>query len=103
MLFGSVPSPPRKPRSWTSTQSATQNAMPNHTAHRTSRGLPVRKMAPMAASAITTTRFTAKPLCAEKEPKSASSADRKCGWEVEDICWTMPARVPGWPLMTPFQ
>ena len=48
MLFGSVPSPPRKPRSWTSTQSARQNTMPNHTAYRTSRGRPVRKIAPIA-------------------------------------------------------
>ena len=60
MLFGSVPRPPRKPRSWTSTQSARQNTIPNHTAYLTSRGRPVRKAAPIAASAITTTRLTAK-------------------------------------------
>ena len=61
MLFGSVPRPPRNPRSWTSTQSARQNAIPDHIAYLTSRGRPVRKAAPIAASAITTTRLTAKP------------------------------------------
>ena len=95
MLLGSVPTPPRKPRSWTSTQSARQNAMANHSPYLTRRDRPVRKVAPSAASTITTTRFTAKPSLAANEPNRASSADRKCGWEVEDIDWTMPARVPG--------
>ena len=103
MLFGSVPSPPRKPKSWTSTQSARQNTRPNHTAYRTSRGRPVRNTAPIAASAITTTRFTAKPLLAANAPNLATSADSACGCGVEAICWTMPARVPGWPWPVPRQ
>ena len=85
MLFGSVPRPPRKPKSCTSTQSARQNTIPNPAAYLTSRGRPVRKIAPIAASAITTTRLTAKPLLAANEPKSASRADRKCGCGVPDI------------------
>ena len=85
MLFGSVPSPPRKPRSCTSTQSARPNTMPNHTAYRTSEGRPVRKIAPIAASTITTTRFTAKPLLAANDPKPDSQEDRKRGCGVEDI------------------
>jgi hypothetical protein len=103
MLFGSVPSPPRNPRSSTSTQSARQNTIPNHTAYLTSRGCPVRKITPIPASTITTTRFTAKPLLAVNDPKLDSSEERKCGWEVEDIVCTMPARVPGWPWMVPCQ
>ena len=103
MLFGSVPSPPRKPKSWTSTQSARQNTRPNHTAYRTSRGRPVRNTAPIAASAITTTRFTAKPLLAANEPNLATRADSACGCGVEDIDWTMPARVPGCPWPVPGQ
>ena len=85
MLFGSVPRPPRKPRSCTSTQSARQNTIPNQTAYLTSRARPVRKAVPIAASAITTTRLTAKPLLAANEPKRDSRADRKCGCEVPDI------------------
>ena len=85
MLFGSVPRPPRKPRSCTCTQSARQNAIPNATAYLTSRGRPVRKIAPIAASAITTTRLTAKPLLAANEPKPDTRDDRKCGCGVPDI------------------
>ena len=85
MLFGSVPRPPRKPRSCTSTQSARQNTIPNHTASLTSRVRPVRKIAPIAASAITTTRLTAKPWLAVNEPKSESRDDRKCGCDVPAI------------------
>ena len=95
MLLGSVPIPPRKPRSWTSTQSARQNATANHSAYLIRRDLPVRKIVPSTTSTITATRFTAKPSLAVNEPNRASSADRICGWEVEDIDLTMPARVPG--------
>ena len=90
MLFGSVPRPPRKPRSCISTQSARQNTSPDHTAYRTSRGRPVRNTTPSAASTMTTTRLTANPLLAANEPKSPTSADRTCGCAVPDMaapCW----------------
>ncbi len=103
MLFGSVPRPPRKPRSWTSTQPARQNTIPDHTAYLTSQVRPVRKAAPSAASAITTTRLTAKALLVANEPKADSKAERKCGCGVPDMSRTIPARGPGWPCTVPCQ
>ena len=67
MLFGSVPSPPGIPRSCTSTQTTRQNAIEAATARRSTAGrsrstvTPASSAAPLAASAITATRFTAKP------------------------------------------
>ena len=46
MLFGSVPTPPRKPRSSTRIQSARQRTTAASTAHLTTRGTPVRKSGP---------------------------------------------------------
>ena len=103
MLFGSVPRPPRKPRSCTRTQLARQNTIPNATAYLTSRGRPVRKIAPIAASAITTTRLTAKPWRSANVPKPDSRDDRTCGCVVPDIDWTIPASVPGLPSTVPCQ
>ena len=40
MLFGSVPRPPKKPKSWTSTQSARQTTPAASTAARTSEAAP---------------------------------------------------------------
>src|SRR5262249_5830538 len=93
----------RKPRSWTSTQTVRPNAIPNHIAHLTSRGRPVRKATAIAASAITTTRLTANPSLLANEAKCASSADRTCGCGVPDISRTIPDRVPGLPLTVPRQ
>ena len=103
MLFGSVPSPPRKPRSCTSTQVARQSTIPDHTAYLTSRGRPVRNRAPVAASASTTTRLTAKPYLVATDPKLASSDDRARGCGVADICRTIAASVPGFPCIVPCQ
>ena len=65
MLFGSVPRPPKTPRSSTSTQSARQNTAAAMTAIRASRASEraalTQNAAPAAASAITATRFTANP------------------------------------------
>ena len=79
MLFGSVPRPPKKPKSWTSTQSARHRTPAASTAARTSRGRPVSSAAPIAASAITTNRFTAKPCAVSKEPNAETSADKARG------------------------
>jgi hypothetical protein len=103
MLFGSVPSPPRKPVSWTSTQSARQNRIPNHSAYLTRRGRPVRKIAPIAASAMTTTRLTVKPWRVASVPNAETRDERKCGCGVPDIVCTIPDRVPGLPSSVPCQ
>ena len=73
MLFGSVPWPPRKPRSSTSTQSARQNTAAPMTAIRASRASEraalTQNAAPAAASASTATRLTANPCDPVKLPK----------------------------------
>ena len=97
MLFGSVPSPPRNPRSSISTQSARHSTIPAATAARTTRRSPVRKAIPSAASAITANRLTANPCAASKDPKLATRADRTCGCGVWDMVATMAVSVPGRP------
>ncbi len=86
MLLGSVPSPPRKPRSWISTQSARQITTPATTPTRVIRGRATRNAAPIAASAITTTRFTATGLAASNAPKLAIHEDSTAGCGVWLIC-----------------
>ena len=67
MLLGSVPSPPKKPKSWMSTQTARQNTPAAMTAARATRLRLVSSPAPMTASAITANRFTAKPCATSKD------------------------------------
>src|SRR4029078_6910340 len=89
--------------SWTSTQSARQNTIPDHIAYLTTRGRPLRKAAPIAASAITTTRLTAKPQRVAHDAKTESRDDRKCGCGVPAISVTIRERVPGLPPARPGQ
>ena len=70
MLLGSVPTPPKKPRSWTSTQSATHSATATYNAGRTSRGVAVHNAVPVAARRTTTTRLTPHPWAASKGPNA---------------------------------
>ena len=51
----------------------------------------------MAASAITTNRFTAKPCAVSKEPNAETSADKARGWEVCAMLATMADRLPDLP------
>ena len=101
MLFGSVPWPPRKPRSSTSTQSARQNTAAPMTAIRASRASEraalTQNAAPAAASAITATRFTANPWDSVKLPKPETITSSACGCGVPAIDWIIAVSEPGWP------
>ncbi len=103
MLFGSVPRPPRNPRSSISTQSARHSTVNPARTGRISRGRPDRNTAPVTASAATTTRLTANPCASSKVVKALIQADRKPGWDVCAIDEVMPARVPGCPCAVPCQ
>ena len=72
MLLGSVPTPPRNPKSSISTQSARQSTAPAITPKQTSRGRALRKPAPTATKATTANKFTAQPWAASKRPKAAT-------------------------------
>ena len=76
MLLGSVPIPPKKPKSSMSTQSARHSTVKKTSAGRTSRGCPVTNAAPVTASAATANRLTANPCAAVKVPNAVTQADR---------------------------
>ena len=103
MLLGSVPRPPKKPRSSISTQSARHSTVKPIRTGRISRGRPLRNAAPVTASAATANRFTANPCASSKVVKALTQADRNPGWGVPAIDWVIPARVPGWPCDAPCQ
>ena len=103
MLLGSVPRPPKKPKSSISTQSARHSTVNAITAGRTSRRWPVRKAAPIRASATTANRLTANPCASSKLVKALTQAARKPGCGVCAMSWVMPARVPGCPWEIPCQ
>ena len=99
MLFGSVPWPPRKPRSSTSTQSARQNTAAPMTAIRASRGSEraalTQNAAPAAVSASTAIRFTANPWDPVKLPKPETITSSARGCEVPAIDWIIAVSEPG--------
>ena len=95
MLLGSVPSPPKIPRSWTRTQSAAQSTSRIPIAGRTATRRPLARARPTAASAATTTRLTANPCAAAKIPKSFTQDDRKPGWAACAMPCAMLATLPG--------
>ena len=95
MLLGSVPTPPRKPRSWTRTQSATHNATATYTAGRTTRGIPAQKAIPIAARRTTTTRLMPHPWDESRRPNARKVDAKGPGWVVCDIWRTMVVSVPG--------
>ena len=107
MLLGSVPTPPKKPRSSMSTQSARQRTIPAMTATRITAGRPLKNAIPSTARAITRKRFTAQPCAASKAPKLATHDARRLGWGVCDIWCTIAVSVPGlelgcsWPCQKP--
>ena len=103
MLLGSVPRPPKNPKSSISTQSARHSTVKAMTAGRISRRCPLRKAAPITASATTTNRLTANPCASSKAVKALTQADRKPGCGVCAIVLVMPARVPGCPWEIPCQ
>ena len=103
MLFGSVPSPPRNPKSSTSTQSARQSRTNAASAGRITSRRPVRKATPIAASAITATRLTAKPLPRTTDSNPDTRSYRNRGCEACVIDWIMLVSVPGWPFWLPCQ
>ncbi len=105
--FGSVPSPPRKPKSSTRTQSARQNTAPATTAIRASRALArtaaAVSPAPISTSAMTATRLTANPCAAVRLPNQVTSTASGCGCDVPAMDWTMAASDPGLPSIVPCQ
>ena len=102
MLFGSVPSPPKKPRSSISTQSARQNTAPAITAIRASRASPRAALSAERRAEHgerdDRDQVHREPVrggeVAERRRRSPSST---CGCDVPAIDWTMPASEPGWP------
>jgi hypothetical protein len=97
MLLGSVPTPPKKPKSSISTQSATHSTTTASTPTRAIRGVAMRKAPPIAANAITTKRFTPHPCFESNDSKLATHDERSRGCEVRAISPTMPAKVPSPP------
>ena len=96
MLLGSVPRPPKKPKSSISTQSARQSPTIRMTVSRSSPGRPppaVSRPAPIAASAITANRFTANPCAAVKDAKLLTHPANKAGCGVAAMDLTMPVSV----------
>src|SRR5260370_918525 len=78
MLLGSVPSPPRKPKSSISTQSARQNTTRATTVRRSSQPdarPPATRPAPMAASARTANRVTETPCAAGADAPAEGFAE----------------------------
>ena len=97
MLLGSVPRPPKNPKSSISTQSARHAAVNAITAGRTSRRWPVRNAAPIAASATTVNRLTANPCASSNVVKAPTQDARKPGCGVCAMELVIPARVPCCP------
>ncbi len=79
--LGSVPTPPKKPRSSTSTQSARQSSVPTATPIRMSRRLPLRKQAPTPTSSTTTRKLTSHPWPAWNAPNDRTDDENTEGWE----------------------
>ena len=95
MLFGSVPRPPKKPKSWTSTQVARQSTTVAATAGNRTRRQAVTMASPIAASAITTNRFTANPCASSNAVNALIQPTMADGWFVWAIDWVMAASEPG--------
>src|SRR5450432_2319891 len=94
MLLGSVPTPPRNPRSCTNTQTATHNTVPTTRAPDISCRRPVSSALPRTASDTTTTRFTAQPCCASNVANELISEDSACGCGVFDMVCAIEVRLP---------
>ena len=108
MLLGSVPSPPKKPKSSISIQSARQSAIVAMSVTRPSQAGPrpaatVTRPAPVAASAITANRLTANPFVAVKDAKPRTHPAMRVGCGVLAMALTMPVSVPGPPCPVPCQ
>ena len=101
MEFGSVPTPPRKPKSSTRTQSARQNGTNATRPARASRGRPLKNSPPMVARTTTAKRLTAHPWAATKFSKDETHEDRNPGCGVWAIVRTMPVSVPPRPCQKP--
>ncbi|MCW2934804.1 MAG: hypothetical protein JWM19_5766 [Actinomycetia bacterium] len=113
MLFGSVPSPPKNPKSWNSTHTARQNTTPAITAIRPKRttrtaspaGVPATiasapNARPSTASTITTARFTANAFPAVNVPKFATRRAMACGC---GVCAIVATVLASGPLLLPRQ
>ena len=103
MLLGSVPSPPKNPMSWTSTQSARLSTVRAAMAGKSTGRQPLSRASPISASAATTNRFTANACAPANVLNALISVDRECGCGVWAIDWAMLASVPGLPCTVPCQ
>ena len=105
MLFGSVPSPPKKPKSWTSTQSARQNTTQNHIGvAATSRASAGEEDRPDGGERDDRDEVDREARCSRRTCRRPTAAtERKCGCGVEAIDWTIAASGPGWPCSVPCQ
>ena len=96
-----MPTPPRKPKSSTRTQSARQNGTNATRPARASRGRPLKNSPPMVARTTTAKRLTAHPWAATKFSKDETHEDRNPGCGVWAIVRTMPVSVPPRPCQKP--
>ena len=85
MLLGSVPSPPKNPKSSMSTQSARHSTVKKIRAGRISLRCPLTNAAPVTASAATASRLTANPCATVKGPNAFTQADERWGCGVAAI------------------
>ena len=102
MLLGSVPSPPRKPRSSISTQSARHSTVAAITAGRTSRGRPARSRAEHGQRDHRE-QVHREPVRGGERRETRDQGGQQCGCDAWAIDCTMPVRVPGWPPAVPCQ
>jgi len=106
MLLGSVPSPPKKPKSSISAQSARQSSTVATTVRRSSQpgARPAAsRPAPVAPRAVTANRLTANPCAAVKDAKLLTHPAKSDGCGVAAMDLTMPVSVPGPPCSVPCQ
>ena len=95
MELGSVPSPPRNPRSSTSTQSARQSTSEgNQTAQDQAPASAEEEDPRSSPGTSTANRLTAQPCARTKEANDASHEERNEGWGVCAMVRTMPCQCP---------
>src|SRR5665811_2069889 len=93
--LGSVPTPPRNPKSWTKIQSARQTTAPATMPTRRSRRLPLTKEVPMPTRNRTANKLTAHPCEASNDPNDRTHDESRGGWEICAIALTRTATVRG--------
>ena len=103
MELGSVPTPPRKPKSSIRTQSVRPSRISTTRAGNITRRRPERKARPSSTRATTTNRFTPQPWPRSNEANEETADERACGCGVLDISAAIADSVPGFDVVPPCQ